>query len=48
VRKVLLGAGVPPAAQRQATTWRQFLRQQAASVWACDLSVEADRVKAWL
>jgi putative transposase len=36
VRKVLLRAGSPPAAQRQATTWRHFLRQHAANVWACD------------
>jgi hypothetical protein len=36
VRKVLLAADVPPAPERQASTWRQFLRQQAATVWACD------------
>jgi putative transposase len=35
VRKALLAAGMPPAAERQATSWRQFLRQHAASVWAC-------------
>jgi hypothetical protein len=45
VRKILRDAGVPPAAQRQRLTWRQFLRQQAASIWACDLSVEAAGVK---
>ncbi|HEX6799136.1 MAG TPA: hypothetical protein VF116_15610 [Ktedonobacterales bacterium] len=36
VRKVLKSAGIPPAEQRQALSWRQFLRHQAASVWACD------------
>ena len=36
VRKVLLAAGMRPAPERQAATWRQFLRQQAASMWACD------------
>jgi putative transposase len=36
VRKILKNAGIPPAEQRQEVTWRQFLRQQAASVWACD------------
>jgi transposase InsO family protein len=41
VRKVLARAGLPPAAERQALSWRQFLRQQAASVLACDfLTVE--------
>jgi putative transposase len=36
VRKVLLTAGLPPAPERQAASWRAFLRQQAASIWACD------------
>jgi putative transposase len=36
VRKVLLDARIPPATERQETSWRQFLRQHAASVWACD------------
>ena len=36
VRKLLLAAGMRPAPERQAATWRQFLRQQAASMWACD------------
>jgi putative transposase len=40
VRKVLLEAGLAPAPQRGHTSWRAFLRQQAASVMACDLSVE--------
>jgi hypothetical protein len=41
VRKVLLGAGLPPAPERERSSWRAFLRQQAASALACDfLTVE--------
>jgi putative transposase len=41
VRKVLVGAGVPPASERPRSSWRAFLRQQAASALACDfLTVE--------
>ena len=41
VRKVLLEAGLPPAPERRHSSWRAFLRQQAASVLACDfLTVE--------
>jgi transposase InsO family protein len=41
VRKVLLGAGLTPAPERTRSSWRAFLRQQAASVLACDfLTVE--------
>jgi putative transposase len=36
VRKVLLEAGLPPAPRRSHSTWRAFLRAQAASVLACD------------
>jgi len=36
VRKVLAGAGVPPAPERARQSWRSFLRQQAASTLACD------------
>jgi len=36
VRKVLAAAGVPPAPDRARQSWRSFLRQQAASVLACD------------
>jgi hypothetical protein len=36
VRKVLVRAGVPPAPERARQSWRSFLRQQAASVLACD------------
>jgi putative transposase len=35
-RNVLAGAGVPPAPERARQSWRSFLRQQAASVLACD------------
>ncbi len=41
VRKVLLQAGLPPAPERAPSSWRSFLRAQAASVLACDfLTVE--------
>jgi putative transposase len=41
VRKVLLEAGVHPAPQRGPSSWRAFLRAQAASMVACDfLTVE--------
>jgi putative transposase len=41
VRKVLLGAGLLPAPQRGPSSWRAFLRTQAASMLACDfLAVE--------
>jgi putative transposase len=37
----LLRKGLPPAPQRQRTSWRLFLRQQAATMLACDfLTVE--------
>jgi len=41
VRKVLLEAGLRPAPERGASSWRAFLRAQAGSMFACDfLSVE--------
>jgi putative transposase len=41
VRKVLLEAGLRPAPERMPSSWRAFLRAQAASVLACDfLTVE--------
>ena len=40
VRSVLAAAGVPPAPQRDRLSWRSFLRGHAASMIACDLSVE--------
>jgi transposase InsO family protein len=36
VRRVLKRLRIPPAAQRGRTTWRQFLRTQAATMLACD------------
>jgi putative transposase len=41
VRKVLLEAGLQPAPERGRSSWRGFLRAQAASMLACDfLTVE--------
>jgi putative transposase len=37
VRNVLAGAGVPPAPERGASSWRAFLRQHGDSILACDL-----------
>ncbi len=36
VRRVLKRLRIPPAPQRSRTTWRQFLRTQAATMLACD------------
>jgi putative transposase len=42
VRKVVLAAGLQPAPERAQSSWRAFLRQQAASALACDFfTVEA-------
>jgi hypothetical protein len=38
VRRVLRRLRIPPAPQRNSTTWRQFLRSQAATMLACDFS----------
>jgi transposase InsO family protein len=41
VRKVLLEAGLQPVPERGLSSWRAFLRAQAASIFACDfLTVE--------
>jgi putative transposase len=41
VRAILIRNGLPPAPQRDHLSWRRFLRQQAASMLACDfLTVE--------
>jgi putative transposase len=41
VRKVLLEEGLQPAPERSDSSWRPFLRAQAASLFACDfLTVE--------
>jgi putative transposase len=36
VRRLLLAAGLTPAPRRGGPSWREFLRQQAASMLACD------------
>jgi hypothetical protein len=36
VRRILLAAGSGPAPRCSGTSWQQFLRQQAASMLACD------------
>src|SRR5215472_11036678 len=36
VRRILKRLQIPPAPQRSRTTWRQFLRTQAATMLACD------------
>jgi transposase InsO family protein len=36
VRRLLLAAGLKPAPRRTRPSWREFLRQQAASTLACD------------
>jgi putative transposase len=36
VRRLLLGAGLRPAPRRSGPNWRDFVRQQAASMIACD------------
>ena len=36
VRRLLLAAGLTPAPRRAGPSWRDFLRQQAATVFACD------------
>jgi len=37
VRRLLASAGLDPAPRRGGTSWRSFLRQQGASMLACDL-----------
>jgi putative transposase len=36
VRRLLLAAGLKPAPRRTGPSWQEFLRQQAASMLACD------------
>ena len=36
VRRLLLSAGLKPAPRRAGPSWRDFLRQQAATILACD------------
>jgi putative transposase len=45
VRAILIGHGLPPAPERHGLSWRDFLRQHAATTLACDFfTVET----AWL
>ncbi len=37
VRNVLARAGIPPAPERAASSWRSFLQQHANTILACDL-----------
>jgi len=42
VQRLLLTEGLTPAPRRSGPSWREFLRQQAASLLACDFfTVEA-------
>jgi putative transposase len=44
----LLTAGLSPAPRRSGPSWRKFLRQQAASVLACDFfTVETITLRGW-
>ena len=36
VARILRSQGIPPAPRRSQTTWREFVRQQAAQMLACD------------
>jgi putative transposase len=36
VRAILIGHGLPPAPRRDELSWRDFLRQHAATMLACD------------
>jgi hypothetical protein len=39
VRAILIRHGLPPAAQRDELSWRDFLRQHAATTLACDFFI---------
>ena len=36
VARILRSQGIPPAPRRSQTTWREFVRQHAAQMLACD------------
>ena len=39
VRNVLARAGIPPAPERAASSWRSFLRQHGNTILACDMFI---------
>jgi hypothetical protein len=43
VRRVLKSLRIPPAPQRNRTTWRQFLRAQGSAMLACEFSMSTAR-----
>ena len=46
IRRVLRAHGIDPAPRRAPTTWRSFLRRQAAGILACDfLTVDTVRLR---
>jgi hypothetical protein len=42
VRRLFLAAGLEPAPRRSGPSWKEFLRQQAASTLACDFLHRGD------
>jgi hypothetical protein len=46
VRRILISAGLQPAPRRSGPSWRMFLRQQAASMIACDFFTVAPHAAA--
>ena len=47
VRRILFAAGLEPAPRRIGLSWQQFLRQQAATILACDFFMSSTRSMAW-
>jgi putative transposase len=49
VRRILLANQLGPARRRAGPSWRQFLRQQAATMLACDFfTVETLSLRLWV